>query len=160
MAWPTPATPWEAGTTQDEFSAILKDNRIGAYGAVAITVSIRARLLGQLGHDGTWALPAAWRRVPGGSSVFFRDAYARGQRPSSAPTAAKLVASLVSRPRRAVNQGFLDAPRAGSSPRDRGRARSRRLPRVGGITGTLGDRRSRRSPCSRFSPGQADDCAE
>jgi adenosylcobinamide-GDP ribazoletransferase len=42
--------------------AILKDSRVGSFGAAAIAVSVlvRAALLGQLAHACMWALPLAW----------------------------------------------------------------------------------------------------
>jgi adenosylcobinamide-GDP ribazoletransferase len=41
---------------------ILKDSRVGSFGAAAIAVSVlvRAALLGQLAHASLWALPLAW----------------------------------------------------------------------------------------------------
>jgi adenosylcobinamide-GDP ribazoletransferase len=50
------------GHDADKIFAILKDSRIGAFGAAAIAVSVlvRAALLAQLGPSALWALPLAW----------------------------------------------------------------------------------------------------
>lgn len=50
------------GYEEDKVFAILKDSRIGSFGAAAIAVSVlvRAALLGQLAQACIWALPLAW----------------------------------------------------------------------------------------------------
>jgi adenosylcobinamide-GDP ribazoletransferase len=104
--------------------AILKDSRIGAYGAAAIAVSIfsRAALLGQLAHDGMWALPLAWcaaRVGPVWLMVFLPyvtpTREAKSDRIVRADWRQALVASawFLAAMAGAVDQGLLDAPRAG-----------------------------------------------
>jgi adenosylcobinamide-GDP ribazoletransferase len=50
------------GRAAEQVFAILKDTRIGAFGAAALAVSIfsRASLLGQMGEAVLWALPLSW----------------------------------------------------------------------------------------------------
>src|SRR5690242_7849969 len=50
------------GQDRNHVLTILKDSRVGSFGAAALAVSIlvRASLLGQLAHASLWALPLAW----------------------------------------------------------------------------------------------------
>ena len=50
------------GQDRDRILTILKDSRVGSFGAAAIAVSVlvRAALLGQLDSACIWALPLAW----------------------------------------------------------------------------------------------------
>jgi adenosylcobinamide-GDP ribazoletransferase len=50
------------GRDRAHISSILKDSRVGTFGAAAVTISIvgRSALLAQLGAASLWALPLAW----------------------------------------------------------------------------------------------------
>jgi adenosylcobinamide-GDP ribazoletransferase len=103
---------------------ILKDSRIGTFGAAALVVSIagRATLLAALGAAGVWALPlvgCAARVGPIWLMAFLPyatpapDAKSRDLARSGPPQAIVAAAWLFATAGAAIAAGFMTAPRAG-----------------------------------------------
>jgi adenosylcobinamide-GDP ribazoletransferase len=138
------------GHDEDQVFAILKDSRIGVFGAAAIAVSVlvRAALLGQLAAACLWAFPLAWsaaRVGPVWLMVFLpyvtpaRDAKSgrivgAGWRQAWVASAWFLGAAAC-----AIGQGWITAPRAGLAAMAIAVTTAltgwRYYRRVGGITG-------------------------
>jgi adenosylcobinamide-GDP ribazoletransferase len=112
------------GHDRSSVFAILKDSRIGAFGAAAIAVSVllRASLLAQLADACLWALPLTWCAARVGPVWLMillpyvtptRDA--KSERVVRADWRQALVATawFFGATAGAVGQGFIDVPRAG-----------------------------------------------
>jgi len=112
------------GHDEDKVFAILKDSRIGVFGAAAVAVSIlaRAALLGQLAQGCLWALPLAWCAARVGPVWLMallpyvtpaRDAKSGGIVGAGWRQALVAAAWFLGGAVCAIGQGWITAPRAG-----------------------------------------------
>jgi adenosylcobinamide-GDP ribazoletransferase len=139
-----------AGIERSQVLAILKDSRVGSYGAAALAVSVlaRAALLAQLSHASLWALPlgfCAARLGPVWLMVFLpyvspapaakNERMVRAQWRQATVASAWFIAAVAA----ALGQGWITASRAGAAAMAIAAVTAltglRYRQRVGGITG-------------------------